>query len=158
MVNKKFDLASQFDMGERQLGKAEKVDATEPAKNNAETVKKAAAETAQKPEKDEKTSVEKGSATKAKDGENKLPGSRRGRPRVHPEEIDNQGQKMTGMAIKLESDLNMFLEFCLEQDKSIKSKEELAKMILRKALETNRPAFEEWKKVQLSKPTYKIEI
>lgn len=85
---------------------------------------------------------------------------RRGRPSIHPKKVDEKGEKMTGITIELESDLNMFLDFCMEQDKTIKSKRALVKRFIRKALEdeTNAKSFEAWKALQQDKRPFKINI
>ena len=84
--------------------------------------------------------------------------SRRGRPSSQPREIGEDGLPTVGINVRLDGDLNMFLEFCMEQDKTIKSKVELIKLFIRKAREKNGAQFEVWKQRQLDKPTYSIDI
>lgn len=148
--------------------------AREEKRNEAPTAQENRPETVMKPESSNKTPApEAQEAAKAPKNDlatkqasehteavKTVRNERRGRPNIHPKKVDEKGEKMTGITIELESDLNMFLDFCMEQDKTIKSKRALVKRFIRKALEdeTNAKSFEAWKALQQDKQPFKINI
>ena len=108
-------------------------------------VKKEPAKAVQEPKEEAvRKPAEKAAPVAAKTTEKK----RRGRPQVRPLQYDEQGQRVINTNVPLTEELQMFLDYCVDQDDSVSSKGAFISKLVQNCYEKNFEEFRVWKKAK----------